>query len=80
MEKGIINGEVAGGRRVEDGKLSVLNSCSEEVGDRVSTGMERHCIEWGVLGTSPLNMNSITNAVVMDVLGDFLLISFVNED
>ena len=80
MKKSIINGEVAGGRRVEDCKFCVFYSSSEEVGNGVSMGMERHCIKGGVLRSSSLKVYSIFYAVITDVLGDFLFISFIDKD
>ena len=80
VKKSIVNGEVAGGRRVEDCKFCVFYSSSEEVGNGVSMGMERHCIKGGVLRSSSLKVYSIFYAVITDVLGDFLFISFIDKD
>lgn len=48
MKKGIVDSEMASGRRVEDCKLSIFYSSPEEIGNRVGMSMERYSIEGGV--------------------------------
>ena len=47
MEKGVIDDDAAGGRGMKNGELRILNSCSEEICDRVRAGMEGNGIEGG---------------------------------
>ena len=49
MEKSIVDGDAAGGRRVEDGEFRVLNSSPKEIGNGVCSSMKRDDVERGVL-------------------------------
>ena len=45
MEEGVVNGDAAGGRGVENGEFCVFDSSSEEVGDGICASMEGDGIE-----------------------------------
>ena len=80
MKKGIIDNKATGGRGVENGKLYILDSCSEEVCDGVRAGMKEDSVEGGKLQSSPLKMYSVSNVVVSNVPCDFFLIVLIDED
>ena len=48
VKEGIVDKEATSGGGMEDGELCIFYSSSEEIGDRVGTGMKGDGIEWGV--------------------------------
>lgn len=80
VKKSIIDSDVNSGGGVEDSKLCIFDSCSEEVCDRVGISVERDRVKGGILGSSPLDVYSISYAVITDVLGNFFLIGFIDKN
>lgn len=80
MEEGVINSEAASGGRVKNCKLAIFYSSPKEIGNGVCLCVKGDCVERGILRLSPLNVYPIPYVVVMDILSNFFLVGFVDEN
>ena len=80
MQEGIVDSGMVRGRRVENGKLSIMRGRAIEVCMGEEMSMERGTIDRGEFQTFSLQCNTIPNGMIPDESYDFFLSILVDKD